>query len=72
MGIARILITAGEPAGIGPEILVKMAQHACNDQLIVCADPSVLKHAAQIAGLPLTLNEFKSEHEAQAHRPAPR
>ncbi|GAA4344453.1 4-hydroxythreonine-4-phosphate dehydrogenase PdxA [Kangiella taiwanensis] len=69
MGIARILITAGEPAGIGPEILVKMAQHACNDQLIVCADPSVLKQAAQIAGLPLTLNEFKSEHEAQAHRP---
>lgn len=69
MGIARILITAGEPAGIGPEILVKMAQHACNDQLIVCADPSVLKQAAQIAGLPLTLSEFKSEHEVQAHRP---
>ena len=35
MDIGRILITAGEPAGIGPEILVKMAQKTCADQLIV-------------------------------------
>lgn len=69
MDISRILITAGEPAGIGPEILVKMAQNPCHDQLIVCADPEVLKQAADTVGLPLKLSNFNTDDDAQAHMP---
>lgn len=69
MDCARILITAGEPAGIGPEILVKLAQQPCSDQLIVCADPAVLQQAAQQAQLPLELTEYNPELDSA--RPSP-
>jgi len=71
MGVSKILITAGEPAGIGPEILVKLAQLPCADQLIVCADPQVLKQAAQHSKLPLELTELEpnTSSTAEAHRP---
>lgn len=70
MDIARILITAGEPAGIGPEIIVKMAQKTCADQLIVCASPQLLHQAAEAAGLPLTLNEFSVGSSPEPHKPS--
>lgn len=69
MDIGRILITAGEPAGIGPEILVKMAQKTCADQLIVCASPQLLHQAAEAAGLPLTLSEFSVGTSPEEHKP---
>ncbi|GAA4358324.1 4-hydroxythreonine-4-phosphate dehydrogenase PdxA [Kangiella marina] len=69
MDSAKILITAGEPAGIGPEILVKMAQLECDDQLIVCADPALLEQAANLLKLPLKLTEFIPQSKAVKHRP---
>lgn len=35
----RLAITAGEPAGIGPDLIIQMAQQPQQDQLIVVADP---------------------------------
>ena len=65
---SRILITAGEPAGIGPEIVVKLAQLAHNNQLIVCASPTLLHDTAQQLNLPLELSEFQPSDQAQPHR----
>ncbi|MBD3668840.1 MAG: 4-hydroxythreonine-4-phosphate dehydrogenase PdxA [Kangiella sp.] len=65
---ARILITAGEPAGIGPEIVIKLAQLDYSDQLIVCASPSLLKETAQLLQLPLTLTEFDAKQPPAAHQ----
>lgn len=65
---ARILITAGEPAGIGPEIIVKLAQQAHSDQLIVCASPALLTDTAQRLHLPLELSELNTNETALAHR----
>ncbi|MBD3652533.1 4-hydroxythreonine-4-phosphate dehydrogenase PdxA [Kangiella sp.] len=65
---ARILITAGEPAGIGPEIVVKLAQLENSDQLLVCASPKLLKDTAQQLQLPLTLSEFDPEQAPTAHQ----
>ncbi|WP_417445830.1 4-hydroxythreonine-4-phosphate dehydrogenase PdxA [Kangiella sp.] len=65
---ARILITAGEPAGIGPEIIVKLAQLPHSDQLIVCASPALLKDTAQQLNLPLQLTEFNANETVLAHR----
>ena len=39
---ARIAVTAGEPAGIGPELLVRLAQRDCAAQLVAIADPDNL------------------------------
>ena len=68
MTISRILITAGEPAGIGPEIVVKLAQLPCSDQLIVCADPELLQQAASQSKVDLKLTEFDSNKPPQPHQ----
>ena len=51
--IARLVLVPGEPAGIGPELCVKLShkKHGC--QLTVLADPDVLLQAAKAIGLPL-------------------
>ena len=52
----RLLITPGEPAGIGPELLVRLAQAASPqcERVVVC-DPALLRDAATRLGLPLQL-----------------
>ncbi|NVK22478.1 MAG: 4-hydroxythreonine-4-phosphate dehydrogenase PdxA [Kangiellaceae bacterium] len=63
----RILITAGEPAGIGPEILVKLAQQPHSAQLIACASKQLLLDTAQWLELPLSLTDFDATQPAKPH-----
>ncbi|GMU44561.1 MAG: 4-hydroxythreonine-4-phosphate dehydrogenase PdxA [Xanthomonadales bacterium] len=53
----RIALTAGEPAGIGPELLVRVAQQAWPFRIVAIADRRCLHEAAARLGLPLTLVE---------------
>ncbi|MEW5754864.1 MAG: 4-hydroxythreonine-4-phosphate dehydrogenase PdxA [Pseudomonadota bacterium] len=53
--IARLLITPGEPAGIGPDLCVLLAQHAHPAELIVLADPTLLRTRAEQLGVTLQL-----------------
>ena len=66
--VARIAVTAGEPAGIGPELLVRLAQQAHPARLIAIADPAVLKQAADALGLPLELTDLAAGADASPHR----
>ncbi|WP_333795749.1 4-hydroxythreonine-4-phosphate dehydrogenase PdxA [Rheinheimera sp.] len=61
----RIGITPGEPAGIGPDLVVQLAQRSWPVELVVCADPAVLSQRAAQLGLPLTLSPYQSEQEAK-------
>ncbi len=54
--IARLLITPGEPAGIGPDLCVLLAQHDHPAELIVIADPTLLRARAQQLGVTLQLH----------------
>ncbi len=54
----RIAITPGEPAGIGPDLLLKLAQHDWPAQLVVIADGQLLKQRAEQLGLDITLIPF--------------
>jgi 4-hydroxythreonine-4-phosphate dehydrogenase len=67
-GVARIAVTAGEPAGIGPELLVRLAQRECAAQLVAIADPSTLIQAADAIELPLALTPFDAALPASSHR----
>ncbi len=58
MPCQRIAISSGEPAGIGPDLLVQLAQHPHADQLVVLGDPSLLEARARLLGLPLQLRPF--------------
>ncbi len=53
--LPRIVITPGEPAGIGPELCAQVAQADFPAQWVVIADPDLLRDRAQRLGLGLEL-----------------
>ena len=56
--IHRIALTPGEPAGIGPDLCVKLALQNLPYQLVVIGDPEMLRQRAEILGLPTKVSEF--------------
>lgn len=52
--VQRIAITAGEPAGIGPDLVAALAQNAHECELVVIGDAALLQTRAAQLGLPLT------------------
>jgi 4-hydroxythreonine-4-phosphate dehydrogenase len=60
---SRIAITAGEPAGIGPDLVIAAAAKLWPCELVAIADPDLLTQRAQQLNLRLTLHTFnKDEH----------
>lgn len=49
----KLALTAGEPAGIGPDLCVQLAQQARTADVVVVADPGLLAARAQQLNLPL-------------------
>jgi len=62
MSLARLAVTLGEPAGIGPDLLIQLANSKNWDrslaELVLIADPQLLRDRAQQLSLPLTLSSF--------------
>lgn len=58
----RVVITPGEPAGIGPDLVVQLAQRSWPVELVICADASVLEARAKTLNLPLTLLPYQAEN----------
>ncbi|MEH6634738.1 MAG: 4-hydroxythreonine-4-phosphate dehydrogenase PdxA [Halioglobus sp.] len=69
MSVARIAITAGEPAGIGPDIVLMAAQQQWEAELVVIADPELLLHRAQLLGLPIELQPLDPHKTCAPHQP---
>ncbi|WP_294912211.1 4-hydroxythreonine-4-phosphate dehydrogenase PdxA [Tatumella sp. UBA2305] len=63
--IPRIVITPGEPAGIGPDLAVLLAGQQWPAELVVCADRQLLLDRAAQLGLPLTLRDYQPDSPAQ-------
>ncbi|MCT7940931.1 4-hydroxythreonine-4-phosphate dehydrogenase PdxA [Shewanella holmiensis] len=68
MMIKRIAITPGEPASIGPDIVIKLAQQEWPAELVVCADPQLLIDRAKLLNLPLELRLYDALKPAQAQQ----
>lgn len=60
-GLARLALTAGEPGGIGPELIVKLAASDLAADLVAIADPDLLSRAAQAAGIALRATPYVAE-----------
>jgi 4-hydroxythreonine-4-phosphate dehydrogenase len=67
--ITRILLTPGEPAGIGPDIIIEIAQQSFDAELIVIANQELLSDRAKKLNLPLDLISFNSEMLPEKHIP---
>lgn len=59
-----LIITAGEPAGIGPDIVLQLAQQAWEFPWLVAADKTLLQQRAEQLHYPITLIEYSSEQTA--------
>ena len=64
MQTVRLAITPGEPAGIGPDLIITLAQQQWDAQLVVFADPRMLQQRAKQLGLPLTLLTYSPDNRS--------
>ncbi len=55
--LPRIAVTAGEPAGIGPDIAAALAATEINADLILIGDRQLVQRAAQAQGIALTISD---------------
>ncbi|WP_340620873.1 4-hydroxythreonine-4-phosphate dehydrogenase PdxA [Xenorhabdus siamensis] len=61
-----IIITPGEPAGVGPDLVIALAQFEWPIQLVVCADPELMLSRARQLNLPLQLQPYSPEHPSSS------
>ncbi len=66
----RIAYTPGEPAGIGPDLVIMLAQKGSNDEIVAIADPDLLLARAAQLQLPLTLHELRPGNKPRPLKPA--
>ncbi len=66
--IPRLAITAGEPAGIGPELCLQLAARDFPAELIIIADPEMLAARATQLGVSVTQIAFDPARAAQAQQ----
>jgi 4-hydroxythreonine-4-phosphate dehydrogenase len=64
----RIALTPGEPAGIGPDLVIALAQQNFAVELVAIADPELLQQRAEQLGLPLTTKPFDPDQPCCAHQ----
>jgi len=69
MRTLRLALTPGEPAGIGPDLCIQVAQQGSAHQLVLICDPDLIVDRAKLLGLPIKLHEFDPDQPAQACRP---
>ena len=46
----RIAITPGEPAGIGPDLVLELMKQDWPVELVLCADPELILSRAKLLG----------------------
>ena len=56
--IARIALTPGEPAGIGPDLCLSLAQQSQDAELVVICDPELLEERAAKLHIPFRYRLF--------------
>ena len=66
--IPRLAITPGEPAGIGPDLVVQLAQQALPAELVVIAAPDLLQQRAEQLNLPLKIREYSPSQTPTDHQ----
>lgn len=67
MTCKRIVITAGEPAGVGPDLVLALTNSESNHQLVVCADKEMLAERAQHLGIEAELIDYDASQVPTPH-----
>jgi 4-hydroxythreonine-4-phosphate dehydrogenase len=59
-----LVVTSGEPAGIGPDLCVALAKSPWKNQIVIIADPDMLADRARLLGVDISIRE----HDACSSR----
>ena len=68
MKIKRIVVTAGEPAGIGPDLVLALSKEDWTHQIVVCADKNVLAERATALGINVELLDYNAKLTPQPQK----
>ncbi|MDW2457147.1 4-hydroxythreonine-4-phosphate dehydrogenase PdxA [Vibrio sp. 1249-1] len=66
--IRRIVVTAGEPAGIGPDLVLALSKEDWAHQIVVCADKNMLTERAKQLGIEVQLSDYNPEEAPKAQK----
>ena len=69
MSLPRILITAGEPAGIGPDVILRALQSEIAAQVAVIADANVMQKRADLLGIQADIMCLDDPRDVRPHSP---
>ncbi len=69
--VARIALSVGEPAGIGPDIVIKAAPRIRDFRVILLADPQLLRQRARLLDLPFSAAAYDPAESGPGLRIAP-
>ncbi len=64
--LPRIVITPGEPAGIGPDLCTQISQRSWPCDIIFACDPELLRERARQLDIPLNVETYDSQQPAAA------
>lgn len=67
--LPRIILTTGEPAGIGPDLAIAIAGYSFEAQLVFLTDPEILMQRAGILSLPLEVDEYDADAAPARSKP---
>jgi 4-hydroxythreonine-4-phosphate dehydrogenase len=68
MPLPRIIVTSGEPAGIGPDLCLAIAQRDWPCELVFAGDDALFEQRARALGVAVRLQPYDTNSEPQAHR----
>lgn len=61
--IKPLVITPGEPAGVGPELILQMLQEGFTAPMVVMADKRMLQDRAELLGVTLSIIDFDASFD---------
>ena len=64
----RLIVTTGEPAGIGPDLAVAAAQRAWPCELVFAGDPELLATRARLLGAGVDIVDWRLDAKPARHR----
>lgn len=67
--LPRIILTSGEPAGIGPDLCLQIAGRAWPCALVIAGDPSLLHERARLLDLQVQIRQWHGDGEIAPHAP---
>lgn len=63
--LPRIVVTSGEPGGIGPDLILQLAEQVWPVELVICADLTLLKARAKLLNKKINFIEYDKNSPQQ-------